>query len=56
MTFVDSSFLIDSMSLNVCPLPRVTMTTRSKLALVASSICPSLDANSHSVSRPVKQQ
>ena len=55
MTFLDSSFLIDSMSLNVCPLPRVTTTTRPKLALVASSTCPFLDANSHSVSRPVQQ-
>ena len=49
-TFVDSSFFIASMSLNVCPLPRDTMTTRSKLALVVSSIWPSLDENSHSLS------
>ena len=56
MTLVDSSCLIESMSTNVCPLPRVAMTTRSKPALVASSACPSLDEKSHSVSRPEEKE
>lgn len=52
MTFVESSFLIVSMLVNVWPLPRVAMTTRAKPASVARSVCPSLDEKSHSVSRP----
>lgn len=56
MTLVDNSPLIASMSVKVCPLPRVTITTRSKPAFVPSSVCPSFDENNHSVSLPVKKK
>lgn len=56
MTLVDNSLLIASMSVKVCPLPRVTITTRSKPAFVLSSVCPSFDENNHSVSLPVKKK
>lgn len=55
ITFEESSFLIESISTNLCPLPSIVIMTRSKPALLASSVCPSGEKNIHSVSLPEKE-